>query len=489
VSVNVHRQIRIGFLVMPAALGVQMAGVLMIAHHLGPSGFGVFSLIFAVMGVVNFITEMGMGTIITKMVAEGKRPPGDYIAIALPLITIVSVAGAIAQILICWFYAPVSGLPPDTVRWSGLIAAVSNLVFGMSMSWASTLRGMSAIGKWMTGFLGQKVLFLILVIVVNRMDGGLEYAVGAWTVSNIVMALYYMLSLGKNVWRGRVIWSWNEARAMVTESIPVGLISAANQFGQNLDTFLLVSMVSATDVGLYAVGQRLLNPIKNILHGALATPTFPGLCRLAGQDRKEFYKQSAGLSLIQWMSGLPLVVGAWIAAPVLVPKLLPEFHESTRVIWITVWAISPACLSLQLRYVYTAISQQGRYLRLNVIYMVVKAILLIGLTLPYGIWGACYGTVLAEVFFAVLTQMGVDTWRNTMKLLWRIALPTFGTMAFLGLLTWIGMTSHVSQALAVVYLAGAALWLNRILREVRGHIPHAAAEEEGGAGNTADVVA
>jgi O-antigen/teichoic acid export membrane protein len=471
VTVNVHRQIRVGFLVMPAALGVQMAGVLLIASHLGPKGFGVFSLIFAVMGVVNFITEMGMGTIITKMVAEGKRPPGDYIAIALPIITTVSLAGAIVQFAICWFYAPVSEMPVAEVRWAGAIAAVSNLVFGVSMSWASTLRGLSAIGKWMTGFLGQKVLFLLLVLVVDRMHGGLEFAVGAWTLSNVVMALYYMATLRKDVWRGRVTWSWSEAREMVRESIPVGLISAANQFGQNLDTFILVSMVSPTEVGLYAVGQRLLNPIKNILHGALATPTFPGLCRLAGQDRPEFFKQSAGLSLLQWMTGLPLVVGAWVAAPILVPWLLPQFHESTTVIWITVWAISPACLSLQLRYSYTAINQQGRYLRLNVAYMIVKAILLVALTMRYGIWGACYGTVIAEVVFAVITQTGLDSARNTLKLLWRIAVPTVGTMAFLALLAWIGMTSPISQALAAVYLLGAALWLNRMLRSVRGHIP------------------
>jgi hypothetical protein len=60
-------------------------------------------------------------------------------------------------------------------------------------------------------------------------------------------------------------------------------------------------------------------------------------------------------------------------------------------------------------------------------------------------------------------------------------------MAFLALLAWIGMTSHVSQALAAIYLAGAALWLNRMLRMVRGHIPRVAPGE--GSGTTADVVA
>jgi O-antigen/teichoic acid export membrane protein len=477
-TINVHRQIRVGFLVMPLALGVQMAGMLLVASYLGPSKFGVFSFIFAVMAVVNFVTEMGMGTIITKMVAEGKRPPGHYIAVALPLITIVSLVGAAVQFGIVWIYAPHSEMNVSTVRWAGAIAAASTLVFGMSMAWASTLRGMSAIGKWMVGFLGQKVLFLFLILAIREFHGGLAFAIGAWTASNAVMALYYMLALGRDVWRGAIVRDWPELRAMVRESIPVGLIAAANQFGQNLDTFVLSVLVSPPDLGLDAVGQRLLNPVRNVLHGALATPTFPGLCRLAMQDRQEFFKQSSGLCLIQWISGLPLVVGAWVTAPFLIPKLLPEFQESTWVIWITVWAIAPACLSLQLRYSYTALSIQGRYLRLNVIYMIVKAILLIFLTWEYGIWGACYGTVLAEVVFALITQLGMDSVQESLRLAWRISVPTLGTAAFVSLLWWLGMHHWLSLVLAAIYLAGAGLWINRLLRTVRGHIPAPSAESE-----------
>jgi hypothetical protein len=116
--------------------------------------------------------------------------------------------------------------------------------------------------------------------------------------------------------------------------------------------------------------------------------------------------------------------------------------------------------------------------------MVLKAALLIVLTWKYGIWGACYGTVLAEIIFALITQLGMDSVQESLRLVWRISLPTIGTGVFVAALWWIGMHHWLSLVLSAVYLALAALWINRLLRTVRGHIPAAVADSE----RAADVV-
>jgi O-antigen/teichoic acid export membrane protein len=460
---NVHRQMQAGFLVMPAALAAQMVGMLLVASFLGPEQFGVFSVIFAVITVANFVAEMGVGTIITKRVAEAQRPAAHHIALALPVVSAASLLGAVVQVAIVWVaYAT------GDARWAGIVAAVNILVFGVSMVLSCALRGLGEMGAWMAGFLGHKIIFVVLVFLGHAAwHGGLVTAVAAWTVASVVTAAYYAARLWGDTWRGQVAWNAAEVRSLIRESIPVGLISAANQFGMQLDTFILALLLPVRDVGLYALGQRLLNPARNILHGAVSTPTFPGLCRLASEDRDEFARRASRLCVVQWLSGLPLAVVAWVAAPLLVPRLLHEFADSVQVLWITVWALAPACVTLQLRYVYTALSNQDRYLRLNVIQLVAKVALLFGLTWRFGIIGACYGTVAAEVLFAFLTRYGLTAMGVPVRLFAGIAASTAVTGVFVVGLWMIGLTHWVTLALTAAYLLTAAWFINRLLRGLR----------------------
>ncbi|MFH0983207.1 MAG: oligosaccharide flippase family protein [Planctomycetota bacterium] len=469
---NVHRQMQAGFLVMPAAFGAQMLGMLLVASYLGPHEFGVFSVIFAILTVVNFVTEMGMGIIITKLVAEGEKPAGHHIALALPVVLIASLLGAIVQLVIVWV-----AYPTGDARWAGVVAAVNILIFSTSMVLSCTLRGLGKMGKWMAGFLGQKVIFVLLALAGFTLGhGGLVTAVAAWTVSSTIVALYYLVDLWGGVWRGQLLWRPAEMRSLIRESVPVGLISATNQFGMQLDTFVLAILLSEREVGLYALGQRLLNPARNILHGAVSTPTFPGLCRLATEDREEFSRRASRLCVVQWLAGLPLAVAAWVIAPLLVPRLLSEFRESVPVIWITVWALAPASVTLQLRYVYTALSNQDRFLRLNAIQLLVKTVLLITLTWRWGMLGACYGTVIAEVVFTWLAGYGLKAMGVPLKLMAGIATASVATGGFVVVLWIIGAGRWPVLALTAAYLLVVAVIINRLLREVRHREPGAVAD-------------
>ncbi len=476
---NVHRQMQIGFLVMPLALGAQLLGMLLVAAYLGPSRFGVFAVIFAIMNVANFVSEMGLGTIVTKLVAEGKRPPGHYVAVALPVVGAACLLAAIGQVVIVY-----AAYPAGDARWAGVLAAVNIVVFGLSMVLSSTIRGLGKMGRWMTGFLGQKVLFVAFVAVgLGLAGGGLITSLAAWTAASALMTLYYLAALWGDGWRGRLAWNYTEVRSLIRESIPVGLISAANQFGMQLDTFVLALLLGPHEVGLYALGQRLINPARNVLHGAISTPTFPGLCRLALQDRQEFDRQAGRLCVVQWVSGLPVAVVGFVAAAVLVPRLLSDYSDSVQVVWITVWALAPACLTLQMRYIYTAMSAQGHYLALNGIHLLLKTTVLMALTWRFGMLGACYGTVLAELLFVLLTRYGAWRLRLHLRTFAGIAGPSLAAAALVGLLWMIGLTHWVSLTFTAVALPVAAAYVNRLLRGAQRLRPPGEVGEQDSAGS------
>ena len=352
---NVQRQMQAGFIAMPAALAVQLLGTLIIARQLGTDRFGVFSIVFAAMTIANFVSELGLGAILTKLVAEERHPPAHHVALALPLISILAACGAIVQFVILWF-----AFSEADAHTAAVLSAVNTLVFGASVALGSTLRGVGRVGQWMLGFFSQKVVFLVLVLVLFKFVGvSVTTSVAAWTFSSGAIFVYYVVAVWKREWHGQLRWNLREAWDVVKAATPIGLTTAANQVAQNLDTLILAALLRSHDVGIYALGQRLLNPVRNVLHGAVTTPTFPGLCKLATQDREKFAAASGQICRIQWWAGLVLAVGAVVATPLVVPIVLPQFTESIPVVAITVWALAPGSLTLQLRYSYTAVSRQG----------------------------------------------------------------------------------------------------------------------------------
>lgn len=470
---NVHRQMQAGFLIMPAALGAQVLGMLFVAARLGPADFGAFNVVFTIMLVINFVTEMGIGPILMKLVARRDRSVTDYIALALPLVGGMAILGAVTQVLIVWFlYAD------PIVRIAGFLGAANTLAFAFNVVVSGALRGLGEMFQWMLGFLGQKLLFLVILgIAVAGFELNVATAVGAWAGGTMLVGVYYLLSIRPRGWRGQLRWDAREVRELLRESLPVGGISALNQLGINLDPLLLAAMhVSQFDLGLYSLGHRLLNPARNVLHGAVSTPTFPGLCVLANQDRERFARQASRISALQWSIGLPLAVVAWIGAPLFIHALMPDFAASVPMIWILVWALPPACLTLQLRYVYMALSRQAGFLACNVIALVVKAVLIVVLTWRWGTVGTAIAAVLAECAFVLLVRFGLAG--TPLRLAVPIALVTAVTGTVVAVLWLLGPTSPLSVLLGGLYVGVAGLLINRVLGHVRRDMPRSAAPDE-----------
>ena len=261
-------------------------------------------------------------------------------------------------------------------------------------------------------------------------------------------------------------------RSMIRNSIPIGLINVTSRLAFELDAFVLALLVPSHSVGLYAAGQRILSPTRNVLNGAICQPTFPSLCRVAQENPKSFVESTTELCLIQWTTGLAIALVVFVVGPWAIPMLLgSHFKESAQVVQITIWALAPSCLALQLRYVYIAVSRPGRFLRLNLIYVVLKGVGLVGLTWRYGIWGACYGTVGAELLLALILRFGIPHIGRELRMGWRITVPTAVTALWLAGLWALGDRVWLVHALMMAYAALAAYMVIRLLKRLRGHLP------------------
>ena len=453
---------------MPTGLALQLLTMLLIASHLGPSSFGVYAVIMGIVNIANFVASMGLGTLLTKFVAEAKRSVTYYVALSLPIgCAFGAVCGVVLTIIVCAAYSV------DMAGWAAAAAVGNVLLFSASVVFASALRGLQQIEKWLVWFLAQKAIALVVVIALLRpYEGGLATALSAWTAGNLVSLLYAAFALWGDAWRGQLRWSLREVRSIIGETVTVALTAATSRLAMELENFVLAILVAGPDVGLFAAGKRAINPAGQIFDGAVSVPAFPGLCRLAGENRREFSRWATQLSVIQWACGLVAGIVAYVAAPFVIPLLLePEYNRTITVVQITAWCLAPALLANQLRYVYIALSQQAWILKLNVFYLALKSFVLVVLIWRYGIWGACYGAVLTELILAVIIRIGATSMGVSVKLGWRCVAPTIATAVWMTVLWQLGDERRLTFALVAVYLVVAAYAINRLLRNVRRHMP------------------
>lgn len=259
---------------------------------------------------------------------------------------------------------------------------------------------------------------------------------------------------------------------MIHDCLPIGLINTLGRLAVELDGFILALLVPSHTVGLYAAGQRIINPTRNILNGAISQPTFPQLCHAAHKNTKSFVKSTTELCLIQWTTGLAIALVVCVIGPWAIPLLLgTDFQDSAQVVQITIWALAPSCLALQFRYVYIAASRPGRFLSLNAIYLVLKGVCLAGLTWQYGIWGTCYGTVGAELLLALMLRFGLPDTIQKLGIGWRSAAPTIVTALWMAGLWALGDNIRLVGMLVAIYILLATYAVILLLRRLHDSLP------------------
>lgn len=456
------RQVRLGLVLVPVGLALQLAAMLLLARHLGPELWGVFTVFLATVQVAQFVTEMGAGTVVTKLVAEGRRPAGEYIALSLPpiLISAFVVAAGVA-IGMCFAY------PIDLVGPAALLLGVNVLLFGTSMVLSCAVRGLGRVNQWQLGFFGQKVVLVAATVAVVLAGGGITAGMGTWTIANVVTLLYFVRCLYPEHWRFQLRWERDGTRELFRQSLPVGAISVLNQLAMQMDTFLLAAFVGRIDLGLYAVSQRLMNPARTVLNGTIVTPTFPELCRLAMGRDPEFRVLLSRLLRINWLAGLAMSIAAFVVAPWALPLVLGEsFAESVRVLQITIWALALSFVGLQLRFAFVAAGMQARFLQLSLIAVLSKAGVMTAAIVGWGMWGACVGTVLSEALATVIAW--VELRRRGSRLEIRSLSPmTLGAAAVVLIAWWLGPKNALVPIVGAIYCLGSLIVFLRLIRGMR----------------------
>jgi O-antigen/teichoic acid export membrane protein len=167
-----------------------------------------------------------------------------------------------------------------------------------------------------------------------------------------------------------------------------------------IDLLLLGLLQPLSVVGIYSVGSRPLLPLYWLPRSVL-TAAFPSLARMAARPEQLLQTVCNSVRLL-WVISLPLAAGSAACADYIVYILGGrEYGEAALLLAILMWKVPLVFGAMPLRYLFTVVGKQHPYGRLVIAAFFLEVLVSVALIPWLGFFGACIGTLLAELVFTV----------------------------------------------------------------------------------------
>ncbi len=196
-------------------------------------------------------------------------------------------------------------------------------------------------------------------------------------------------------------------RSLLREVPVVGAIPVVNAIYARADMFLLSSLSTWAEVGLYSAALRLVDLARTI-PPAYARSLYPVLARLRGESEAEFAREARAALRIALLIVGPICLGLFVLAHTLVVRLFgPQLAPATTVLRVLCWTLIPLGLAITLAQILFAADRQAIDLRVNVV-ATAASIGLNALCIPrLGAVGAAVAMVATTALYAGLQYVWV----------------------------------------------------------------------------------
>jgi len=235
-----------------------------------------------------------------------------------------------------------------------------------------------------------------MAVFVVALDFGVEGAVGAWALANVLTAAFALVA-AQRAWRPLGVPNVVDpvSRALARFAIAMGAVQVVNLVSYRAELFVLRQFGSLREVGIYSIAMQAAEAMW-LVAGAIATAVTAPAVHESEERAAELVARSARRALLL-TGGVALVVG--IAAPFLIPLLFgSDFSDAVvplAVLLPGVVAYAPVTVLV----VYLSV-RRGRprlSLLVSVVAMVVTTVAALALIPPFGTTGAALASALGYV--------------------------------------------------------------------------------------------
>ncbi|MBI2485132.1 oligosaccharide flippase family protein [Candidatus Uhrbacteria bacterium] len=440
---------------------------LFLARLVGTENTGDYFLALSVTTMFSVLTDMGLQPVLIRTVAKGSESWREMFAQTITLKVVFSLLAALLVLL----FVSAMGYA-ESVRALVGVAILVMLVDAITLTMYGLLRGVQVLTFESVGmFVGQGITVVVGVIALI-LHAPLVWLVvallagSAWNAvfSTVIVVRRFGISLL------RPALSLQGMRHLLYLAVPFALSGIFVKGYSYLDTILLSTYFTATDVGYYAVAYKLTYAFQ-FLPMAFAAALYPAMSAYVAKEREKL--SGAFEDAVEYMMVLatPIAFGIWAVAPELIVQTVgQEFLGAVAPLQILVFATIPLFLDFPVGSLLNAAHRQTLKTSLMGATFIMNAAANIFLVPRFGTTGAATAALgsFLFLFFSGLLFVPRITTLHTRRLLGKLSriLLVGGVMALIVYLALdtIGLFFAITFG-AIVYVGG--LWIVRVLSRER----------------------
>jgi O-antigen/teichoic acid export membrane protein len=329
-----------------------LLSTVLLAHYLGQSGFGTYSLIASLVFLANVLTTFGTDTLLIRRVAVTQR-------VDLPEIgTVLELQLAFSSLVIAtifWWTRAASHQPVGFTTALRLYA-LSLWPLSIFSVLSAILRGLERMDLYLVASLGTGSLQILGIWLALRTGIDLPGLMGVLlSVQVFAMLLCYALCrAAAPSFKFSRPQNWRPTAWLLRAAWPLALLSVASVAYQRLGIYTLSYWGDPGQAGLFSAAVRAVEALK-LGHIAVLGALLPALTRLqrglvSGPDEKALGARIFRLStLVLFGIGLLGAAGlSFMASPLVSLVFGPDFAGAAPVLLVLGWILLPYSLSAPL---------------------------------------------------------------------------------------------------------------------------------------------
>lgn len=372
---------------------------LLLARYFGSAGFGEYAFISAVVLIGNALTTFGMDMVLIRKISFTH----DYSD--LP-------AALVIQLLLSFiFIAGILILSPDwTVSNSLQVYVFSLIPLSFFTVFTIALRGAQDMRSFSFLHFSVALFQMISVFILFALTGGVEHLailllgvqfLGAFI--GLILCLRQLEDFSRQ-WH----LDWKKIPHLMTSSMQMAVIGTLRLLYEKLAVTMLPMLSSVDITGLFSASARVLDASK-LGHMSALSAMFPEMARENSLERNFSNATKRNYALLFFAAILLSLVIFFFAKPIIYFLFGEEFVSSVDALQVMAWMIVPYFIVTYYSLAFVAIQIERPVLIALSTSLILLAVLLIWWSPLYGLPGAAFAILCAEIFQAVFLWLA---WRQ-----------------------------------------------------------------------------
>ncbi|HRI57749.1 MAG TPA: flippase, partial [Anaerolineae bacterium] len=378
--------------------GIDFAFAMLRLRILAPVGEGSYAFVIAIYGFFEVVVRFGLGTLLTRDVAQNKEDAGRYLANVLSLRVMLWLLSLPVLLLVAGIYAASGNLSPQEGQALALFA-LALLFATVADSFSSVFMAyekMEYPAGIATAIATAKVALGALVLLPPFSLGFVGLA-GVSLLMNIVQSVWLWVVLRRQIPFHLGGLDRALQKAMLIASYPLMLNHLLASIFWRIDLWLLKPLAGTASVGIYSAGVKYLDGF-NVIPSYFTLAIFPLMSRYAKDSHESLVRAYQLAIRLLVMVALPIAILVTVLATPLIRILggAAFLPDSAIALTLLIWSIPVGFINSVTQYVLIAVGQQRFLTRAFLIGVTFNVTANLVLIPRYGFAGAAVATILSE---------------------------------------------------------------------------------------------